>query len=143
MIISNIHLLLLSLLLCFSMCVCVCDVVSTCGSCGAYETRVYTVKCGQTLPVIRALSSLSEPPAQPALRQQEDPSYDPNPFIEPDEPGTRTPPGNPFDEPDQDVDLHPDPEPPKPRPRKGVRPVDMSKYLYADTTHNEDDELDE
>lgn len=44
---------------------------------------------------------------------------------------------------DQDMDLQPDPEPPKPRQRKGVRPVDMSKYLYADTARNEDEELDE
>ncbi|XP_036979770.1 EH domain-binding protein 1 isoform X3 [Acanthopagrus latus] len=89
-----------------------------------------------------------EPPAQPVLRQRvEDDSFydhdDSNPFNEPDEPGTQTPPGNPFDEPEQDTDLQPDPEPPKPRQRKGVRPVDMSKYLYANTTQNEDDELDE
>ncbi|KAM9344992.1 EH domain-binding protein 1 [Symphorus nematophorus] len=88
-----------------------------------------------------------EPPAQPVLRQRvdDDSFYDhdsSNPFNEPDEPGTQTPP-NPFDEPDQDMDLQPDPEPPKPRQRKGVRPVDMSKYLYADTTPNEDEELDE
>uniref|UniRef100_A0A8D0D604 EH domain binding protein 1 n=1 Tax=Sander lucioperca TaxID=283035 RepID=A0A8D0D604_SANLU len=70
--------------------------------------------------------------------------HDPlNPFDEPDEPGTETPPGNPFDEPDQDMDLQPDPEPPKPRQRKGVRPVDMSKYLYADISHNEEEMLDE
>uniref|UniRef100_A0A8C2XN56 EH domain binding protein 1 n=1 Tax=Cyclopterus lumpus TaxID=8103 RepID=A0A8C2XN56_CYCLU len=66
-----------------------------------------------------------------------------NPFDEPDEAETETPPGNPFDEPDRDADLQPDPEPPKPRQRKGVRPVDMSKYLYADTSHNEEEELDE
>ncbi|XP_008285434.1 EH domain-binding protein 1 isoform X3 [Stegastes partitus] len=89
-----------------------------------------------------------EPPAQPVLRQRvdEDPYYDhdaSNPFDEPDEPGTHTPPGNPFDEPEQDMDSQPDPEPPKPRQRKGVRPVDMSKYLYADTAHNEEEELDE
>uniref|UniRef100_A0A8C4FCG7 EH domain binding protein 1 n=1 Tax=Dicentrarchus labrax TaxID=13489 RepID=A0A8C4FCG7_DICLA len=79
-------------------------------------------------------------------RVNEDSFYDhdsSNPFNEPDEPGTQTPPGNPFDEPEQDTDLQPDPEPPKPRQRKGVRPVDMSKYLYADTSHNEDEELDE
>lgn len=91
---------------------------------------------------------LTEPPAQPVLRQRvEDDSFydhdDSNPFNEPDEPGTQTPPGNPFDEPEQDTDLQPDPEPPKPRQRKGVRPVDMSKYLYANTTQNEEDELDE
>ncbi|XP_027140156.1 EH domain-binding protein 1 isoform X2 [Larimichthys crocea] len=89
-----------------------------------------------------------EPPAQPVSRQRvdDDSFYDhdsSNPFNEPDEPGTQTPPGNPFDDPEQDVDLQPDPEPPKPRQRKGVRPVDMSKYLYADTTPNEDEELDE
>ncbi len=96
------------------------------------------------------LSSLcqSEPPTQPPIRQRvdDDSLYDHdslNPFNEPDESGTQTSPGNPFDEPDQDVDLQPDPEPPKPRQRKGVRPVDMSKYLYADTAPNEDEELDE
>ncbi|XP_042076837.1 EH domain-binding protein 1 isoform X2 [Haplochromis burtoni] len=87
-----------------------------------------------------------EPPAQPVLRQRADDSSfydhdDSNPFNEPDEPETQACPGNPFDEPDQDTDPQPDPEPPKPRQRKGVRPVDMSKYLYADTSHNEE-ELD-
>ncbi|XP_059214951.1 EH domain-binding protein 1 isoform X2 [Centropristis striata] len=89
-----------------------------------------------------------EPPAQPVLRQRvdEDSFYDQdsmNPFDDPDEPETDETPGNPFDEPEQDMDLQPDPEPPKPRQRKGVRPVDMSKYLYADTSHNEEEELDE
>ncbi|KAM6923121.1 EH domain-binding protein 1 isoform 2-T2 [Lycodopsis pacificus] len=90
-----------------------------------------------------------EPPAQPLSRHQvdDDSFFDPdasNPFDEPDEAGTETPPpGNPFDEPDRDADLQPGPEPPKPRQRKGVRPVDMSKYLYADTSHNEEEELDE
>uniref|UniRef100_A0A7N6AP75 EH domain binding protein 1 n=1 Tax=Anabas testudineus TaxID=64144 RepID=A0A7N6AP75_ANATE len=89
-----------------------------------------------------------DPPAQPVLRQQVDDNsfYDhdsSNPFNEPDGPETHTSPGNPFEEPDQDTDIQPDPGPPKPRQRKGVRPVDMSKYLYADTSHNEEDELDE
>ncbi|MEQ2158705.1 EH domain-binding protein 1 [Goodea atripinnis] len=89
-----------------------------------------------------------EPPPQPALRPRvdEDSFYDyddSNPFTEPDGPETRSPPGNPFDEPDQDMELQPDPEPPRPKQTKGVRPVDMSKYLYADTPHNEEDELDE
>ncbi|XP_075960271.1 EH domain-binding protein 1 isoform X8 [Anarhichas minor] len=90
-----------------------------------------------------------EPPAQPVSRHQvdDDSFFDhdtSNPFDEPDEAGTETPPpGNPFDEPDRDADLQPDPEPPKPRQRKGVRPVDMSKYLYANTSHNEEEELDE
>ncbi|XP_018516826.1 EH domain-binding protein 1 isoform X3 [Lates calcarifer] len=89
-----------------------------------------------------------EPPAQPVLRKRvdDDSFYDhnsSNPFNDPDESETHTPPGNPFEEPDQDMDPQPDPEPPKPRQRKGVRPVDMSKYLYADTSHNEEEELDE
>ncbi|XP_075336574.1 EH domain-binding protein 1 isoform X6 [Odontesthes bonariensis] len=89
-----------------------------------------------------------DPPPQPALRQRvnDDSFYDhdsSNPFDEPDEPDPHSPPGNPFDEPDQDMDPQPDPEPPKPRQRKNVRPVDMSKYLYADTSQNEDEELDE
>ncbi|XP_029306112.1 LOW QUALITY PROTEIN: EH domain-binding protein 1 [Cottoperca gobio] len=89
-----------------------------------------------------------EPPPLPVLRQRidEDSFYDhdsSNPFDEPEEPETETLPGNPFDDADQDMELQPDPEPPKPRPRKGVRPVDMSKYLYADTSHNEEEELDE
>ncbi|XP_071753840.2 EH domain-binding protein 1 isoform X1 [Centroberyx gerrardi] len=89
-----------------------------------------------------------EPPAQPILRQRvdDDSFYDhdsSNPFDEPDEPETHTPPGNPFDDLDPDADPQPDPEPPKPRQRKGVRPVDMSKYLYADISRNEEEELDE
>ncbi|XP_076016393.1 EH domain-binding protein 1 isoform X2 [Genypterus blacodes] len=89
-----------------------------------------------------------EPPAQPVAQQHvdHDPFYDhdsTNPFDVPEELETHTPPGNPFDEPEQDADSQTDPEPPKPRQRKGVRPVDMSKYLYADTAHNEEEELDE
>ncbi|XP_047198278.1 EH domain-binding protein 1 isoform X3 [Hippoglossus stenolepis] len=97
-----------------------------------------------------------EPRAQPVLQKLVDDVsfYDhdsSNPFSEPDELETQTSPGNPFEEPDQDqdheqdqdMDPQPDPEPPKPRQRKGVRPVDMSKYLYADTARNEEEELDE
>ncbi|XP_023819168.1 EH domain-binding protein 1 isoform X6 [Oryzias latipes] len=83
-----------------------------------------------------------EPPAQ--QRPAEDSLHEhssANPFNELDEPETSS--GNPFEEPDLDAELQPDPEPPKPKPRKGVRPVDMSKYLYADTSHTEEDELDE
>ncbi|XP_032910214.1 EH domain-binding protein 1 isoform X6 [Catharus ustulatus] len=64
-----------------------------------------------------------------------------NPFKDEDAPDYL----NPFDEPD-----HP-PEapgsvrdsPPQPAKRKSVRPVDMSKYLYADTSKAEEEELDE
>ncbi|XP_053731713.1 EH domain-binding protein 1 isoform X6 [Synchiropus splendidus] len=91
-----------------------------------------------------------EDPGEPQVTQQqagEDSVYiydSSNPFNEPEEPETQASSGNPFDDPEQDVDLVPDPEPPKPRQRKGVRPVDMSKYLYADTAAtNEEEELDE
>uniref|UniRef100_A0A673C316 EH domain binding protein 1 n=1 Tax=Sphaeramia orbicularis TaxID=375764 RepID=A0A673C316_9TELE len=77
-------------------------------------------------------------------RVDDDSFYDSsNPFNDPDEAEADMAPGNPFDDPDQEMDPQPDPEPPKPRQRKGVRPVDMSKYLYADTSHNEEDELDD
>uniref|UniRef100_A0A665THG5 EH domain binding protein 1 n=1 Tax=Echeneis naucrates TaxID=173247 RepID=A0A665THG5_ECHNA len=90
---------------------------------------------------------LFEPTAQPVLRKRVDDNslYEhnsSNPFNEPEEPDAHTP-GNPFEEPDQEMDPQPDPEPPKPRQRKGVRPVDMSKYLYADNSHNEEEELDD
>uniref|UniRef100_A0A8C8R531 EH domain binding protein 1 n=1 Tax=Pelusios castaneus TaxID=367368 RepID=A0A8C8R531_9SAUR len=52
---------------------------------------------------------------------------------------------NPFEEPDREPetfvtvkDSHP-----QPAKRKNVRPVDMSKYLYADTSKTEEEELDE
>ncbi|KAM8810316.1 EH domain-binding protein 1 isoform 2-T2 [Eudromia elegans] len=64
-----------------------------------------------------------------------------NPFKDDDAPEYL----NPFDEPD------PEPEtfatirasPLQPAKRKNVRPVDMSKYLYADTSKAEEEELDE
>ncbi|XP_054033237.1 EH domain-binding protein 1 isoform X10 [Dryobates pubescens] len=64
-----------------------------------------------------------------------------NPFKDEDAPEYL----NPFDEPD------PEPQalvtardsPPQPAKRKNVRPVDMSKYLYADTSKAEEEELDE
>lgn len=86
-------------------------------------------------------------PSQPVPRQPVDDEFfcdhdSSNPFDKPEETETDAP-GNPFEEPDQDTEPQPDREPPKPRQRKGVRPVDMSKYLYADTSHNDEDELDE
>ncbi|MBN3320163.1 EHBP1 protein, partial [Atractosteus spatula] len=56
---------------------------------------------------------------------------------------------NPFDEPEPEPEPEPvrdtkmEQSPPKFSKRKNVRPVDMSKYLYADTSKNEDEELDE
>ncbi|XP_062912156.1 EH domain-binding protein 1 isoform X2 [Mobula hypostoma] len=70
-------------------------------------------------------------------------------------------PNNPFNEQEYDNSLNPfddvnDPqhdripenraeqtEPPKPAKRQNVKPVDMSKYLYAETTKPEEEELDE
>uniref|UniRef100_A0A7N8X6D9 EH domain binding protein 1 n=1 Tax=Mastacembelus armatus TaxID=205130 RepID=A0A7N8X6D9_9TELE len=75
--------------------------------------------------------------------QETPPAMNTNPFEDPDDelhPNHL----NPFGDPDEEGTFNsPDPEPPKPRQRKGVRPVDMSKYLYADTAHNEEEELDE
>ncbi|XP_077438932.1 EH domain-binding protein 1 isoform X3 [Vanacampus margaritifer] len=67
-----------------------------------------------------------------------------NPFGDPDEdeePCEGTP-GNPFEQPEQD-EANSHPESPKARPRKGVRPVDMSKYLYAHIRQNNEEEFDE
>uniref|UniRef100_A0A8C5HNS5 EH domain binding protein 1 n=1 Tax=Gouania willdenowi TaxID=441366 RepID=A0A8C5HNS5_GOUWI len=57
-----------------------------------------------------------------------------NPFTEQE--GPEVVPGNPFNDPAEDVDA-------KPREKKGARPVDMNKYLYADSAHNKEEELDE
>ncbi|XP_070588631.1 EH domain-binding protein 1 isoform X1 [Erythrolamprus reginae] len=52
---------------------------------------------------------------------------------------------NPFDEPDPEPEilLPVKDSPPQPSKRKNIRPVDMSKYLYADTSRTEEEELDE
>ncbi|XP_039198927.1 EH domain-binding protein 1 isoform X2 [Crotalus tigris] len=52
---------------------------------------------------------------------------------------------NPFDEPDlePEVLLPVKDSPPQPSKRKNIRPVDMSKYLYADTSRTDEEELDE
>ncbi|XP_006201557.1 EH domain-binding protein 1 isoform X9 [Vicugna pacos] len=48
---------------------------------------------------------------------------------------------NPFDEPETFVTIKD--SPPQPTKRKNLRPVDMSKYLYADSSRTEEEELDE
>ncbi|XP_041524890.1 EH domain-binding protein 1 isoform X5 [Microtus oregoni] len=64
-----------------------------------------------------------------------------NPFGDPDSEGAQTPQHlNPFDEPEP-CGIIKD-SPPQPTKRKALRPVDMSKYLYADSLKSED-ELDE
>lgn len=60
-----------------------------------------------------------------------------NPFDEPD-PDPDTLYGNPFDEPEPQPKM----SPPRSSKRKNIRPVDMSKYLYADIARTEE-ELDE
>ncbi|XP_058038642.1 EH domain-binding protein 1 isoform X4 [Ahaetulla prasina] len=52
---------------------------------------------------------------------------------------------NPFDEPDPEPEilLPVKDSPPQPSKRKNIRPVDMSKYLYADTSRTDEEELDE
>ncbi|XP_058134644.1 EH domain-binding protein 1 isoform X7 [Dasypus novemcinctus] len=48
---------------------------------------------------------------------------------------------NPFDEPETFVTVKD--SPPQSTKRKNIRPVDMSKYLYADSSKTEEEELDE
>ncbi|XP_064915264.1 EH domain-binding protein 1 isoform X10 [Columba livia] len=64
-----------------------------------------------------------------------------NPFKDEDAPEYL----NPFDEPDLEPEtfVTVKDSPPQPAKRKNVRPVDMSKYLYADTSKAEEEELDE
>uniref|UniRef100_A0A671L9L3 EH domain binding protein 1 n=1 Tax=Sinocyclocheilus anshuiensis TaxID=1608454 RepID=A0A671L9L3_9TELE len=68
-------------------------------------------------------------------------SYPSNPFDEAETDMDSSQHGNPFDEPE------PEPQPkvssPRSSKRKNIRPVDMSKYLYANTTRTEEEELDE
>ncbi|XP_068531678.1 EH domain-binding protein 1 isoform X9 [Anas acuta] len=64
-----------------------------------------------------------------------------NPFKDEDAPEYL----NPFDEPDAEPEAFVTARDSSPQPakRKNVRPVDMSKYLYADTSKAEEEELDE
>uniref|UniRef100_A0A8C1XD86 EH domain binding protein 1 n=1 Tax=Cyprinus carpio TaxID=7962 RepID=A0A8C1XD86_CYPCA len=68
-------------------------------------------------------------------------SYASNPFDEADTEIDSSQLGNPFDEPEPEP--QPKVSPPRSNKRKNVRPVDMSKYLYANTTKTEEEELDE
>lgn len=77
--------------------------------------------------------SLPPPPAR-SNPNLEDALYPPNPFDEPDpEPADNK---NPFDEPEAESAL------PKSCVRRAPRPVDMSKYLYADGSKTETDAAD-
>uniref|UniRef100_A0A672KL82 EH domain binding protein 1 n=1 Tax=Sinocyclocheilus grahami TaxID=75366 RepID=A0A672KL82_SINGR len=68
-------------------------------------------------------------------------SYPSNPFDEADTDMDSSQHGNPFEEPEPEP--QPKVSPPRSSKRKNVRPVDMSKYLYANTTRTEEEELDE
>uniref|UniRef100_A0A9J8D964 EH domain binding protein 1 n=1 Tax=Cyprinus carpio carpio TaxID=630221 RepID=A0A9J8D964_CYPCA len=72
-------------------------------------------------------------------------TYPSNPFDEPDTDMDSSQQGNPFDEPEPEPEPEPQPKvsPPRSSKRKNIRPVDMSKYLYANTTRTEEEELDE
>ncbi|XP_033860638.3 EH domain-binding protein 1-like isoform X1 [Acipenser ruthenus] len=97
----------------------------------------------------------TEPATEDAVPLKEEPHYDhnsSNPFET--EMATETVQySNPFDEPEPEPELEPEPDrtketkiepsPPRPAKMKNARPIDMSKYLYADTTKNEDEELDD
>ncbi|KAM9809634.1 EH domain-binding protein 1 isoform 4-T4 [Syngnathus typhle] len=85
-----------------------------------------------------------EPPEQPSASRANESSDVSNPFDEPTEEPRDATSGNPFEEPERDeVRSQSEPEPPKARPRKGARPVDMNKYLYAHVGQNDEEELDE
>ncbi|KAI4891255.1 hypothetical protein NFI96_014083, partial [Prochilodus magdalenae] len=84
-----------------------------------------------------------QPSLQSTLKDEE--SSNPfNPFDEPEleqEPDPQY--ANPFDEPDPEPEPQVESTPPRGSARKAVRPVDMSKYLYADNSKTEEEELDE
>uniref|UniRef100_A0A673KJR7 EH domain-binding protein 1-like n=1 Tax=Sinocyclocheilus rhinocerous TaxID=307959 RepID=A0A673KJR7_9TELE len=72
---------------------------------------------------------------------KENTSYPSNPFDEADTDMDSSQHGNPFDEPEPEP--QPKVSPPRSSKRKNVRLVDMSKYLYANITRTEEEELDE
>ncbi|XP_051723781.1 EH domain-binding protein 1 isoform X6 [Ctenopharyngodon idella] len=85
---------------------------------------------------------------RPTIKDQEpvydqDISYPSNPFDETDTDPDPSQYGNPFEEAEPEPEPQPKISPPRSSKRKNVRPVDMSKYLYANTTRTEEDELDE
>lgn len=86
-----------------------------------------------------------EPQVQSPVKDH-DSVYDPNtslnlsnPFDEPDLDPDPSQDGNPFDEPEPQHKR----SPPRSSKSKNIRPVDMKKYLYADTAKTEEEELDE
>ncbi|XP_051579574.1 EH domain-binding protein 1-like isoform X2 [Myxocyprinus asiaticus] len=87
-----------------------------------------------------------EPHVRSTIKDQDtvydqDTSHPSNPFDEPEPDPDPQQYSNPFDE--LKPEPHPKRSPPRSSKRKNVRPVDMSKYLYADTAKTEEDELDD
>ncbi|XP_041420106.1 EH domain-binding protein 1 isoform X7 [Xenopus laevis] len=85
---------------------------------------------------------VEEHPSEQAPSKSDDLFDDYNPFKEPKHEVYI----NPFDEPDteqdQALELSED-SPPQPAKRKNTRPVDMSKYLYANKARQDEEDLDE
>ncbi|XP_073784629.1 EH domain-binding protein 1 isoform X8 [Danio rerio] len=84
-----------------------------------------------------------QPHVQPTIKDQDAPDCPFNPFEEADTEPDSSQYENPFDEPEPEPEPQPKVSPPRSSKRKNVRPVDMSKYLYANTTRTEEEELDE
>lgn len=85
---------------------------------------------------------------RPTIKDQEpvcdqDTSYPSNPFDETDTDPDPSQYGNPFDEAEPEPEPQPKISSPRSNKRKNVRPVDMSKYLYANTARTEEEDLDE
>lgn len=100
--------------------------------------------------MLRIVCVFPEPSPKPHVRStikdqepvyDQNTSYSSNPFDEADVDMDSSQHGNPFDEPEPEP--QPKASPPRSSKRKNVRPVDMSKYLYANTTRTEEEELDE
>lgn len=87
--------------------------------------------------------SSPQPHVPPAIKDQDEPDCPSNPFEEADIDPDPSQNQNPFDEPELEPEPQPKVSPPRSSKRKNVRPVDMSKYLYANTTRTEEEELDE
>ncbi|XP_074255421.1 EH domain-binding protein 1 isoform X6 [Saimiri boliviensis] len=96
-------------------------------------------------PDVAELNPFGDPDSEEPItetaspRKTEDSFYDNsyNPFKEVQTPQYL----NPFDEPEAFVTIKD--SPPQSTKRKNIRPVDMSKYLYADSSKTEEEELDE
>ncbi|MGH0135193.1 UNVERIFIED_CONTAM: hypothetical protein FKN15_073096 [Acipenser sinensis] len=124
---------------------------------GNPDEVVINVNVGVKIHLYICKTEFTEPATEDAVPLKEEPHYDhnsSNPFETEMATETETVQySNPFDEPEPEPELEPEPDrtketkiepsPPRPAKMKNVQPIDMSKYLYADATKNEDEELDE